>query len=88
MISLKDYTELLRIIEIDIKDADPHTAYNVAKELSVIYLKCTYSISQPNLISRLTSLSGYLTKTCPHESDIANMLLLDIIEKIKKENAA
>lgn len=86
MISLKEYTALLRLIEVDIKDSDPTTAHNLARELSVIYIKCAYGVSQPNLLDRLGSMVTYIQKSAPNEGDLVVALLLDIISKIK--NAA
>ena len=42
MIDLNDYMTLLKILESEVKNVDQITASNIARELSAIYLKCTY----------------------------------------------
>lgn len=65
MFDLEKYSTILTILETEVKDNDALTAHNVAKEVSVIYLKYTYAIPQPGIVARMDSLIDYVNKTIP-----------------------
>lgn len=65
MFDLEKYNKILSILETEVKDNDSLTAHNVAKEVSVIYLKYTYSIPQPGIVARIDSLIDYISKAIP-----------------------
>lgn len=83
MFTLTDYTILLRILENEILIADPVTAHNLAKELSVIYVKTTYTGFQPATIDRLRSMMVYIKKTIPDYSDVLCGVLESVIYKME-----
>jgi len=81
MINLTEYTELLQQIDEEIKDTDPDTAYNVARELSVIYLKLAYTKTTTDFSGRLGSLGRYIEKTLPNQCEGVIGMLNDIVAK-------
>jgi hypothetical protein len=81
MINLTEYTELLQQIDEEIKDADPETAYNVARELSVIYLKIAYTKNTTDFSGRLGSFVRYIEKTLPNKCQGVIGMLDDIVTK-------
>lgn len=83
MINLDDYVILLKVLEREVKPIDPTTAYNIARELSAIYLKFAYDIPMKGTIDRLQSLIAYIEKTVPNSSEILVFVLIEIIDKIK-----
>ena len=76
MFDLEKYTRIMRVLEDEIKGLDIVTAHNIAKEISVIYLKYTYAIPQPGILGRLDSLIVYINKTLPN----AENLVLEIAD--------
>lgn len=83
MLNLEDYTVLLKVLEREVKIADPMTASNVARELSAIYLKSTYTGPQKGTADRLRSMIVYIQKTVPDYSEVLSELLNDVILKIE-----
>ena len=83
MLHIEDYTTALKLLERDTKLYDPQTAYNIARELSAIYLKGAFDIPQQRVVERLTSLINYIIKTIPDNSELLVFVIEDIIEKIK-----
>lgn len=83
MLDLEDYTVLLKVLEREVKIADPITASNIARELSAIYLKSTYVGPQKGTADRLRSMIVYIQKTIPDYSEILSDLLTDVIRKIE-----
>lgn len=83
MLSLDDYVVLLKVLEREVKIADPMTASNIARELSAIYLKSTYSGPQKGTADRLRSMIVYIQKTVPDYSEVLSGLLFDAIQKIE-----
>ena len=68
MFTKEDYVKLLTIIEVDFKEVDKLTAYNLCRELSVIYAKDMLGMSQTNMVQRLTSMITYIEKALPKEA--------------------
>lgn len=83
MLNIDDYTVLLKVLECEIKLADPLTAHNIARELSAIYLKTTYVGVQKGVPERLGSLINYIQNTIPDYSEVITGLLQEIISKKK-----
>lgn len=83
MLELNDYTILLKVLEREVKIADPMTASNIARELSAIYLKSTYAGPQKGTVERLRSMITYIQRTIPDYSEVLSDLLQDIIQKIE-----
>lgn len=83
MLDLDDYTVLLKVLEREVKIADPMTASNIARELSAIYLKCAYGGPQKGVADRLRSMIVYIQKTVPDYSEVLTGLLEDVIHKKK-----
>lgn len=83
MLDLNDYTILLKVLEHEVKNADPMTASNIARELSAIYLKSTYAGPQKGITERLRSMITYIQRTIPDYSEVLSDLLQDIIQKIE-----
>ncbi len=83
MLELNDYTILLKVLEREVKIADPMTASNIARELSAIYLKSTYAGPQKGTVERLRSMITYIQRTIPDYSEVLSDLLQDVIQKIK-----
>ncbi len=83
MLDLDDYVVLLKILEREIKIADPVTAHNIARELSAIYLKTNFTGPQKGVAERLGSMIVYINKTVPDYSEVLTELIQDIIHKIK-----
>lgn len=83
MLDLNDYTILLKVLEREVKIADPMTASNIARELSAIYLKSTYAGPQKGTVERLRSMITYIQRTIPDYSEVLSDLLQDIIQKIE-----
>lgn len=80
---LEDYTNILTALERDIKIADPTAAYNIGRELSVIYLKMVYLGEYRGVPERLISLTRYIAKTIPDYCDATVELIEDAALKIK-----
>ncbi len=83
MLDLNDYTILLKVLEREVKIADPMTASNIARELSAIYLKSTYAGPQKGTPERLRSMITYIQRTIPDYSEVLSDLLQDVIQKIE-----
>lgn len=83
MLDLNDYTILLKVLEREVKIADPMTASNIARELSAIYLKSTYAGPQKGTVERLRSMITYIQRTIPDYSEVLSDLLQDVIQKIE-----
>lgn len=83
MLDLNDYTILLKVLEHEVKIADPMTASNIARELSAIYLKSTYAAPQKGTTERLRSMITYIQRTIPDYSDVLSNLLQEVINKIE-----
>lgn len=83
MLELNDYTILLKVLEREVKIADPMTASNIARELSTIYLKSTYAGPQKGTVERLRSMITYIQRTIPDYSEVLSDLLQDVIQKIE-----
>jgi hypothetical protein len=83
MLELNDYTILLKVLEREVKIADPMTASNIARELSAIYLKSTYAGPQKGTVERLRSMITYIQRTIPDYSEVLSDLLQDVIQKIE-----
>ncbi len=83
MLELNDYTILLKVLEREVKIADPMTASNIARELSAIYLKSTYAGPQKGTVERLCSMITYIQRTIPDYSEVLSDLLQDVIQKIE-----
>ena len=83
MLDLNDYTILLKVLEREVKIADPMTASNIARELSAIYLKSTYAGPQNGTVERLRSMITYIQRTIPDYSEVLSDLLQDVIQKIE-----
>ena len=83
MLDLNDYTILLKVLEREVKIADPMTASNLARELSAIYLKSTYAGPHKGTAERLRSMITYIQRTIPDYSEVLSDLLQDVILKIE-----
>lgn len=85
---LEHYTNLLKILERDVKPEDPQTAFNLARELSVLYVKLHYdnetAKNRVPIVSRLTSMVTYIDRTIPKHTDTLGDIILDAIDEIKK----
>ncbi len=83
MLHFDDYVTALKLLERDTKLHDEQTAYNIARELSVIYLKDAFSVPQKGVIERLGSMINYINKTIPDNSELLVFIIEDMIEKMK-----
>lgn len=83
MLDLEDYVVLLKVLEREIKIADPITAHNLARELSAIYLKTNFAGPQKGVAERLGSMIVYIQKTIPDYSEVLTELIQDVIQKMK-----
>ena len=82
--NLKEYTDLLEILEKDVKKDDAVTAYNLVKELSVIYLKLNYerlsSEQKTRQKDRLLSMVDYIITAIPKHAEKLSIIILDSVE--------
>lgn len=82
--NLREYTDLLEILEKDVKKDDAVTAYNLVKELSVIYLKLNYerlsSEQKARQKDRLLSMVDYIITAIPKHAEKLSIIILDSIE--------
>lgn len=82
--NLKQYTLALQVLENEIRQVDPVTAYNIARELSVIYVKLNYDKVNPTIVkaqkSRLLSMVDYIMKTIPMNAEALSTIILDYVE--------
>lgn len=83
MFELDDYTSLMRVLENEVKIADPLTAWNIARELSLIYVKTKYAGPQSGTIGRLRSMIDYIQKTVPDYSNELSNLIGVVIRKME-----
>lgn len=83
MLHLDDYVTALKLLERDTKLHDEQTAYNIARELSAIYLKGAFGVPQKGVAERLGSMITYINKTIPDNAELLVFVIEDMIEKIK-----
>ena len=69
------YTEILEIIDRTIKDSDPIVAHNIAKEISVFYLKYNYGVANPNVVNRIESLLKYIMQTVKDSEELISAII-------------
>lgn len=84
---LEHYTNLLTILEREVKPHDSQTAYNLARELSILYVKLHYdegtAQNRVPIVNRLTSMISYIHKTIPDHTESLGDIILDAIDAIK-----
>ena len=79
MINLNEYVMLLRVLQWEIKQLDNEIAYNIARELSMIYLKPAFDIPAKGSIDRLESLGAYTKKALGERASTFCNLIDDIV---------
>lgn len=84
MFELDDYTALMKVLENEVKIADPMTAWNIAREVSAIYVKATYAGPQVGTVARLHSMIDYINKTVPDYSNELSNLIGVVIRKMEE----
>lgn len=75
MFNLEKYTEILEIIDRTIRDSDPIVAHNIAKEISVFYLKYNYGVANPNVVNRIESLLKYIMQTVKDSEELISAII-------------
>ncbi len=85
--NLAQYTNILTFLERTVKPTDPQTAFNLAREFSVLYVKLHYDAETAKnrmpIVKRLASLVTYVDNTLPAHAEILGELIIDSIETIK-----
>lgn len=84
---LAQYASILETLENTVKKGDSVTAHNIAKELSVIYVKLTYEkltqVQRTRQKERLLSMVDYIIKVIPDHAEIIAAAILDITESME-----
>lgn len=84
---LAQYTSILETLETTVKKDDSVTAHNIARELSVIYVKLAYEKltkeQRERQRERLLSMVDYIIKVIPDHAEMIAAAILDIAESME-----